>query len=112
LYPLLRACVDNGVVLSMHHGRLPQRVAGIAAAAGGQWQIAETHFAAALRLADELPHVIEHADAAVPGHDAARAQCCRGRRPRRCPGGRSGERYRELGMRRHVDLVAEVDLRA
>jgi hypothetical protein len=41
---------------------LPQRIAGIGAAAGGQWDAAEEHFLTALRQAGELPHEIEGAE--------------------------------------------------
>jgi tetratricopeptide (TPR) repeat protein len=38
---------------------LAERYAGIAAAAGGRWQLAEKHFSGALRQAEELPHRLE-----------------------------------------------------
>jgi class 3 adenylate cyclase/DNA-binding winged helix-turn-helix (wHTH) protein len=58
--PLVVDALGTGSILgSYHDGRLLQRVAGIAAAAGRRWEAAEGHFEAALRLAGELPHPIE-----------------------------------------------------
>ena len=38
-------------------------VAGIAAAAGSRWDVAEAHYQTALRLADQMPFVSEQAEA-------------------------------------------------
>ena len=38
-------------------------VAGIAAAAGSRWDVAETHYQTALGLADQMPFVSEQAEA-------------------------------------------------
>jgi hypothetical protein len=49
-----------GTVLANYHdGRILQRVAGVAAAAGHQWPAAQKHFQAALRQADQFPHRLE-----------------------------------------------------
>lgn len=63
LYPLVAECMaSTGAVCSnFRDGRLLERVAGIAAAAGGRWDTAERHFRTALTQARELPHRIEEA---------------------------------------------------
>ncbi|WP_435198669.1 ATP-binding protein [Janibacter sp. GS2] len=63
LYPMVLRCIrDTGVVcIEFRDGRLLERSAGIAAAAGGAWEAAEAHFAKALSQSLELPHVVEHA---------------------------------------------------
>lgn len=59
-YPVLLEALAAGVVGGNYHDvRLFERVAGIAAAAGGRFDEAEAHFSAALRLADSLPHQLE-----------------------------------------------------
>jgi DNA-binding SARP family transcriptional activator len=63
LYPLVRGFIaTTGVLFSIFHPRLAERVAGIAAAAGEQWDAAERHFHNALRQAEELPFVLEQAE--------------------------------------------------
>lgn len=64
LYPMAREFAATEVALTAPTGRLTQRVAGIAAMAAQDWVAAEAHFAAALRLADELPHRLEAAETA------------------------------------------------
>jgi hypothetical protein len=105
-YPLAAEFVASGVVLTVFQGRLTQRVAGIAAAAGENWAAAEAHFGTALRQADELPHRLEYAETRrfyaqmllerdAPGDaELARAMLAEAR-----------ARYECLGMHRHVDLV-------
>ena len=79
-----------------------ENVAGIAAAAGERWQEAEEHHQAALRQADELPHLIEQPevrrwyarmllDRNAPGdHERARDLL-----------NESLEKYQSLGMPKH-----------
>jgi len=59
LYPLVLEAIDTGAVIPWLGDRLLQTVAGIAAAAGEQWEQAEGHFETALRQAHEIPVVIE-----------------------------------------------------
>ena len=62
-YPLVREFMaTTGVVLHWLSPALIERIAGIGAAAGGQWDAAEEHFRTALRQAEELPFVIEGAE--------------------------------------------------
>lgn len=60
LYPRVKEVLEKGTLASMIG--LLERFAGIAAAAGRDWEVAERHFQTALRQADELPHRIEQAD--------------------------------------------------
>jgi tetratricopeptide (TPR) repeat protein len=57
--PLLDALATGTVAGNYHDGRLIERVAGIAAAAGADWSSAERHYSTALAQAGELPHVLE-----------------------------------------------------
>jgi hypothetical protein len=80
LYPVCVELPKSGYVADS--SGLPDTSAGIAAAAGERWSLAEEHFERALRMADELPHVPEQADARywyswmlmARGHDADRAK--------------------------------------
>jgi tetratricopeptide (TPR) repeat protein len=63
LYPLAREAVATGNLIRPSWAGLVQTMAGIAAAAGKEWNLAEEHFEVAVRQADELPHVIEQGDA-------------------------------------------------
>jgi tetratricopeptide (TPR) repeat protein len=108
LYHQMLKAVATGTVLTLHgHHRLLQTAAGIAAAAGGQWERAEQHFETALRQAEEIPFRCEQAEARrwfahmlldrdAPG-DAARAR-------------RYLDEaiviYRQIGMPKHVELAA------
>jgi DNA-binding SARP family transcriptional activator len=59
-YAVLVEALSAGVIGGNYHDvRLFERVAGIAAAAGKRFDEAEAHFAAALRLSEEIPHRIE-----------------------------------------------------
>lgn len=58
LYPRASALADR-VVMVIHAGLMTQTVAGIAAAAGGQWDQAVEHFETSLRQAHEIPHELE-----------------------------------------------------
>jgi hypothetical protein len=106
LYPLVEEFLATGVMLTVFRGRLTQRVAGMAAAAGRQWDAAEDHFLAALRQAQDLPHVLEEAetrrfyaamltDRDLPG-DHARAIGLLDE---------ATATYQHIGMPRHVHLV-------
>jgi class 3 adenylate cyclase/tetratricopeptide (TPR) repeat protein len=106
LYPLVAEFLASGVILTVFHGRLVERVAGTAATAGRQWEVADGHFRRALRQAEDLPHALEAAEtrrfyAAMLGE-------------RNLPGDRvraaglvgdAIATYRRIGMPRHVDLA-------
>jgi hypothetical protein len=63
LYDLVVECIGltRTVCPNYNDMRLPERAAGIAAAAGRLWEGAEGHFRTALRQAAELPHLPEAA---------------------------------------------------
>jgi tRNA A-37 threonylcarbamoyl transferase component Bud32/tetratricopeptide (TPR) repeat protein len=63
LHPLVVEALANGTVVTFDSSHLLDTVAGIAAAAGNRWDVAETHYHAALRLADDMPFVSEQAEA-------------------------------------------------
>jgi tetratricopeptide (TPR) repeat protein len=81
-------------------------VAGIAAAAAGQWEKAEEHYQTALRQAHELPDVIEQPE--------VRRWYARMLIDRDAPGDRDKARqllgegiamYRQIGMPKHVEMA-------
>ncbi len=55
--------IATETVVTMDVSHLLETVAGIAAAAGQQWDAAEAHYQTALRLADEMPFISEQAEA-------------------------------------------------
>ncbi len=55
LYPLAIEAIDTGTVVSADTRHLLQTVAGISAAAAGNWEQAEAHYQTALRQAHEIP---------------------------------------------------------
>jgi tetratricopeptide (TPR) repeat protein len=63
LYPLVRWCAERTglMILMQPDERLLERVAGMAAAAGGKWDLAEAHFTTAIEQAETLPHRPEQA---------------------------------------------------
>lgn len=106
LYPLVAEYAASGAVLTVFHPRLVERSAGIAAAAAGQWDVAERHFTTALRHARELPHVLESAE--------TRRFYARMLLERNQPGDRDSARhllgeaittYRQIGMPRHLEMA-------
>lgn len=107
LYPLVRECIERtGVVSSvLNDGRLPDRIAGMAAAAS-EWETAEAHFATALEQSEKLPHLPERAHTQrffaqmllrrdAPG-DRERAVALLAD---------AAEAYRRMGMPRHREMV-------
>ena len=59
LYPLAEQVAESDLVCFAEISRFPKMVAAISAAAGGHWDIAEAHFAQALRQAEAFPHPVE-----------------------------------------------------
>ena len=62
LYPLVAELLRCGVVCMPLTCRFPQTIAGIAAGAAGQWQVADDHFGTALKQAIAMPHRLEEAE--------------------------------------------------
>lgn len=106
LYPLARKLIGTGAVLMWPLCRFTQTTAGIAAAAGQQWDISENHFRIALAQAQSVPYRLEEAeirrfhammllDRAAPGdHERARTLV-----------GEALDLYTRIGMRRHTELI-------
>jgi tetratricopeptide (TPR) repeat protein len=106
LYPAVLDSQKTGVVTAVPDGRLVERVAAIAAAAGRQWEAAEEH-RNALCQADELPHRLEQAETRRffarmllerdgPGDRAEATQMA----------AEAADLYRRMGMPRHFELAA------
>jgi class 3 adenylate cyclase/DNA-binding SARP family transcriptional activator len=106
-YPLVREFMaTTGVVLPCFCPYLIERIAGIGAAAGRQWDVAEQHFRTALRQAEELPFMLEGAE--------TRRFYARMLLDRNTPGDRDRARslleeavpvYRRIGMPRHEEMT-------
>ena len=106
LYPLTLEAANTGVLCLTVISRFPHTAAGIAAAAGRQWNRAEDHFQTAIARADSMPHPLERcearrfygqmlADRGAPG-DRAKARNMLGE---------ALEGYGQMGMPRHVAIV-------
>jgi tetratricopeptide (TPR) repeat protein len=105
-YPLVLEAIDTGALVRWFTWGLVQTVAGIAAAADRQWAKAEEHYRTALRLARELPVVIEQPE--------VRRWCARMLLDRDGPGDRDQAfrllteaitMYRQIGMPKHVEMA-------
>ncbi len=107
-YDLVVECIERtgGICPSYIDMRLPERAAGIAAAAGRCWDDAEEHFRTALRQAAELPHLPEAAhtrrflatmlmERDGPGDRAEAAALLEEAR----------DLYRSMGMPKHAALI-------
>ena len=109
LYPLAREAIETGTVTGWDAHHLLQTVAGIAAAAGRQWEQAETHYQTALKQAHEIPFRSEQPevrrwyaqmllDRNRPGdRDKARTML-----------GEAVEMYGVIGMPRHLEMAKEL----
>jgi tetratricopeptide (TPR) repeat protein len=106
-YPLVQEFMaTTGVVLPCFCPYLIERIAGIGAAAGGQWDAAEQHFRTALRQAEDLPFALEGAE--------TRRFYARMLLDRSIAGDRDRARalveeavpvYRRIGMPRHEEMT-------
>ena len=108
LYPLTVEAIATGTVAEFQTVTLFQTGAGIAAAAGDQWDVAEEHYQIALRQAHDLPRRIDQPE--------ARRWYARMLIDRNGPGdrdkartllGEALESYEQLGMPRHVEIAKE-----
>ena len=106
-YPLVREFIaTTNVVLFWVGPQLLERVAGIGAAAGGQWELAEQHFQNALRQAEDLPFEIEgaetrrfYAEMLLDRNGAGDRERARSLVEQAIPA------YRRIGMPRHEELA-------
>jgi len=106
LYPLVRELLDRGAVLFPRSFRFTQTIAGIAAAAAGQYEASEDHFRMAIEQAESFPFRFEKAEI---NRFRAMMLTDRGR-----PGDREEARsllsealasYGHFGMPRHVEIT-------
>ena len=104
-YPLTLEALATGAVINRDFSML-EAVAGMAAAAGEQWEAADTHFQTALRQAEEIPHKI--------GQPEVRRAWARMLIQRDGPGDRDRARtlldeaielYGALGMPKHLEMA-------
>ena len=106
-HPQLLGALGTGTIAGNYHdGRLIERVAGIAAAAGADWDRAEEHYSTALAQAAELPHALEQLhtrlwyarmllDRRRSGDQSRAAQLL----------AEAADGYRDLGMPRHHEMA-------
>ena len=108
LYPLTLEALETGAVISRDFS-MWEAVAGMAAAAGGKWDTADTHFQTALRQAHEIPNRIAQPE--------VRRAYARMLIDRDGPGDNEQARtlldeaieiYGQLGMPRHLDMAKEM----
>jgi class 3 adenylate cyclase/tetratricopeptide (TPR) repeat protein len=106
LCPLVLEAIDTGAIVCILGDRLLQTVAGMAVAAGEQWEVAEEHYQTALHQAHELPVVVEQPD--------VRRWYARMLIDRDAPGDRNKARellteaiamYRRIGMPKHIEMA-------
>jgi tetratricopeptide (TPR) repeat protein len=109
LYPLAQEAVATGNLIQPFCTGLVQTTAGIAAAAGQQWEQAEEHFDTALRQAREVPHVIEQPE--------VRRWYARMLIERNASGDKETARtllteaiamYQKIGMPKHIEMAEEL----
>ena len=105
LYPLVLEAVDTGAVVLWYNSLL-HAVAGMAAAAGEDWEKAAEHYQTALRQAHEIPFVIAQPE--------VRRWYARMLIDRDAPGDHEKPRellteavamYRRIGMPKHVEMA-------
>jgi len=107
-YDLVVECIERTRTVCPNYNdmRLPERAAGIAAAAGRHWDDAEQHYRTALRQAAELPHLPEAAhtrrffagmllERAGPGDEAEAALLIKEAR----------DLYHSMGMPKHAAML-------
>jgi tetratricopeptide (TPR) repeat protein len=108
IYPLVLEAIGLGSVVG-YTFHLFQKVAGISAAAGGQWQKAEQHYQTALRQVHEIPHRLEQPE--------VRRWFARMLIERDLPGDRENARklleeaieaYQMIGMPKHLELAQQM----
>ena len=108
LYPLTLEALETGAVIDRIL-TMWEAVAGMAAAAGEQWDAADGHFQTALRQAEEIPNKI--------GQPEVRRAYARMLIDRAGPGDKEKARtlldeaialYGQLGMPRHLEMAREL----
>jgi len=106
LHPLVVRALATGTVMRQVDGRLLQTIAGMAAATAGMWVAAEEHFEAALRQAEELPHLLERPHVRHHyGHLLARRGAPRDRERAASLLAEAVCGYAAIGMPRHREMA-------
>jgi tetratricopeptide (TPR) repeat protein len=106
LYPLALQGVDTCVVCLEIVSRFPQTVAGLAAAAGEQWDEAEAHFQIAMRQSVEFPYRLEQTEIRrFYGQMLIERNNTGDRDKARTMLGEAIEGYSKIGMPRHTDIT-------
>ncbi len=105
LYPCVVQLLAEGTRVTWGLG-LTEKFAGISAAAGGDWAVAETHFQTALKQAEEFPHRIDQGE--------VRRWYARMLRDRDAKGDQDLARklldeartlYEQIGMPKHIEMI-------
>jgi DNA-binding SARP family transcriptional activator len=111
LYPLIRELIaTTGLLLQgFAPAHLLERIAGIGAAAGGDWDAAAEHFRTALRQSEEIPFLIEGAETRRFYAQMLLDRNARGDAKRaRALLEEAIPVYRQIGMPRHEELARQL----
>lgn len=112
-YVALRTSLATGTNLTFGFGQLTERMLGISASAGGRWDVAEDHFARALRQAHEFPVVIEQPEVRRFHAEMLLKRDALGDRERAAEMlAEAIEQYRALSMPRHGEMAQALLARA
>jgi tetratricopeptide (TPR) repeat protein len=106
LYPLVCELVGIGAVALFPISRFTHTIAGVAAAAAGQWEAAEEHFQIAMQQAKSFPNLLEQAEirrfhAMMLMDHAAAGDPKRAQKLLR----EALESYSYIGMPRHLEMA-------
>jgi tetratricopeptide (TPR) repeat protein len=108
LYPLALGAIATGTVTDFLSLSMPQFAAAIAAACGERWEVAEEHYRAGLRQADEVPHRLMQPELRRWYARMLLERGAAGDRERaRALLGEAIAAYEALGMPRHVAMARD-----
>jgi tetratricopeptide (TPR) repeat protein len=106
LYPLARELIGTGTVVLWPTFRFTDTVAGIAASGARQWSVAEEHFQIAMRHAESFPLRLEQAEIRRFHAMMLLSRSASGdRKTARSLLDEARERYTQIGMPRHVEMI-------
>ena len=109
LHPLVVEYAANGTISSLFPGAPTENYAGIAAAAGEQWDVAQQHFETALRQAHEMPDTVAHPEVRRWYAAMLIERCADGDRVKaRTLLGEAIEMYHTIGMPKHVEMAQQM----
>jgi tetratricopeptide (TPR) repeat protein len=103
-YPFLAAPVEHGAMIRSIDLRLSQTLLGIAAAAGERWDVADEHYRRALEQADQYRLEVECADVRRFYGQMLLERGGLGERGRELLA-EASDRYRRIGMPRHIEMA-------